>query len=276
LVFDCEHNEELPGVQVYPSGSTDVSVKRAASLSHELLRFFGDCFHRNSVDGAGMDIVASVHYSKFFSNAFWNEHQMVYGDGDGEIFLDFTSSNDFAGHELTHGVTQYSAGLTYSPDEPGALNESISDVFGSIFRQWQFRQAADQADWLIGADLMGPTSLARGWICIRDLSDPNNEHCLNPQPGDYTHYVPHGEPHDNSGIPNHAFFLAATALGGFSWEKAGQIWFGALTDKSATGTMTFAEFGDITVKVSAKLFPCDVSVAEHVRGAWKAVGVAVT
>jgi Zn-dependent metalloprotease len=224
------------------------------------------------MDDAGMTVVSSIHFSRFYCNAQWNGAEMIYGDGDGMIFKDFTNSNDFIGHELTHGVTQYTAGLIYT-DEPGALNESMSDAFGSMFRQWSGGQTASQADWLIGADLMGPTAAQHGWTCIRDLSNPGSIHSMAQQPADYAHYIPGGDPHDNSGIANRAFYLAASAIGGFSWEKAGRIWYESLTSKQATSTMVFKDFARLTLMVAKTLFPHDAHVYDSVDLAWKTFGV---
>ena len=199
---------------------------------------------------------------------------MVYGDGDGLIFVNFTSSNDFIGHELTHGVTQYSAGLIYT-DEPGALNESISDVFGSMFRQWEAGQTVDRADWLMGADLVGPTATANGWICVRDMAHPGASHCLSRQPEDYGHYIPNGDPHDNSGIANRAFFLAASAIGGASWEKTGKLWYGALTSPYAHSKMNFKDFATLTLRIAEVSFPNDPTIAQSVHQGWKTVGIIV-
>ena len=80
---------------------------------------------------------------------------MVFGDGDGEIFQRFTRSLDVIGHELAHGVTESEAGLIYA-NQSGALNESLSDVFGVLTKQYSLGQTAEQADWLIGADLLMP------------------------------------------------------------------------------------------------------------------------
>src|SRR5206468_3051000 len=129
-----------------------------------------------SVDNAGKTLVSSVHYGVGYNNAFWNGNQMTYGDGDGNIFVDFTKAPDVIGHELTHGVTQYSAALSYS-NEPGGLNESMSDVFGSMFRQWEAHQNVTKADWLIGHEIMGPGALAKGYTCLRDMSNPAAKHC---------------------------------------------------------------------------------------------------
>jgi Zn-dependent metalloprotease len=257
-----------------PATSTDPSARRAYEQTEKVATFYKKSFGRNSVDNKGKTLVSSIHYSRFYTNAFWDGSQMVYGDGDGLIFLDFTSSNDFIGHELTHGVTQYSAGLIYT-DEPGALNESISDVFGSVFRQWEAGQTVTEADWMMGADLMGPTALEHGWKCVRDLSDPGAAHSLSKQPSDYAHYIPGGDPHDNSGIANHAFYLAAMAIGGASWETSGKIWYKALTSKKATGKMQFKDFARLTVDAAKTLFPRDAKIADAVKQAWTTVGVII-
>lgn len=274
-VFDCKGTESLPGTLVnQPATSTDPSARRAYEQTEKVATFYKKSFGRNSVDNKGKTLVSSIHYSRFYTNAFWDGSQMVYGDGDGLIFLDFTSSNDFIGHELTHGVTQYSAGLIYT-DEPGALNESISDVFGSVFRQWEAGQTVTEADWMMGADLMGPTALEHGWKCVRDLSDPGAAHSLSKQPSDYAHYIPGGDPHDNSGIANHAFYLAAMAIGGASWETSGKIWYKALTSKKATGKMQFKDFARLTVDAAKTLFPRDAKIADAVKQAWTTVGVII-
>jgi Zn-dependent metalloprotease len=273
LVFDCNGTESLPGTLIdKPLTSSDLTARRAFSQTQMVAAFYKECFGRNSIDDAGKTLVSSIHFSRYYCNAYWKGDQMVYGDGDGMIFLDFTSSNDFIGHELTHGVTQYTAGLVYT-DEPGALNESISDVFGSMFRQWVAKQSVLQADWLMGADLMGPTAHDHGWTCVRDLANPDAAHCLSRQPADYRHYIPGGDPHDNSGIANHAFFLAATAIGGASWAKTGRIWYSALTSKSATSTMKFKDFAKLTLVAVSDLFPTDTKTHSAIEQAWKSVGV---
>ena len=272
-VYDCQNTTSEPGTPVpNPGASADGSAKRAFNETTGVAKFYQDCFGRNSVDNSGMTLMSSIHYGSKYNNAFWNGRQMTYGDGDGQIFIDFTMSNDVIGHELTHGVTQYTAGLTYA-DEPGALNESISDVFGSMFRQWENKQTVDKADWLIGSGIMGPAAQQRGYTCLRDMADPGAKHCLSPQPVDYKHYVPGGDPHVNSGIPNRGFYEIAKAIGGNSWEKAGKIWYAALTSKKATKSMKFKAFAKLTVSAAKTLFAADASIAAAVTKGWKTVGV---
>ena len=130
--------------------------------------FYNDVFDRDSLDGRGMRLNAYVHRGVAYNNAFWDGSEMVFGDGDGVLFTDFTKSLDVIAHELTHGVTEFTAGLDYH-NQPGALNESISDVFGSLVKQWVRKETADQADWLIGAEVFTP---AIGADALRSLKSP--------------------------------------------------------------------------------------------------------
>ena len=176
-VYDCHHSMSLPGAPVAnPGSSADATAKRAYDESEAVAKFYWDVFQRDSIDGHHMTLISSIHYSEHFNNAFWNGSQMTYGDGDGQVFVDFTLGDDVIGHELTHGVTQHSLGLNYS-GEAGGLNESNSDVFGSMFRQWEKDQTVAQADWLIGADIMGPVAKQKGYTCLRDMANAEGPAC---------------------------------------------------------------------------------------------------
>jgi Zn-dependent metalloprotease len=272
-VYDCKNTQSLPGTPVpNPASSADVTAKRAFETTRAVVDFYRQCFRRNSVDDAGMTLMSSIHYGVRYDNAFWNGAQMTYGDGDGEIFLDFTKADDVIAHELTHGVTQFTAGLDYS-EEPGALNESISDAFGVMFYQWRRKQTTVQADWLVGADLLGPEAIAKGYTCLRNLAQPGSKQCLSPQPSHYRDYIPGGDPHDNSGIPNHAFYLAAKNIGGRSWEQAGKVWYAALTSPRAERSMTITQFASLTRAAARSLFPHDSNVYRGVDDAWTRVGI---
>ena len=270
-VFDCKHGTTLPGVPVAAPGK-DATSERAFAETAAVAAFYEQLFGRNSVDDAGKTLMSSVHFSVDYNNAFWNGTQMVYGDGDGNIFVDFTKASDVIGHELTHGVTQFSAQLEYS-DEPGGLNESVSDVFGSMFKQWRKGQTVDKADWLIGKEIIGRGAKARGFECLRDMSNPAAKHCLAPQPTRFSEFRPGMDPHESSGIPNLAFYNAAVAIGGYSWQKAGQIWYKALTGFGPQPNMTMKAFAQKTRKVAKTLFPRDTSTMAAVDRAWKAVGL---
>uniref|UniRef100_UPI0034DB1F06 M4 family metallopeptidase n=1 Tax=Streptomyces adonidis TaxID=3231367 RepID=UPI0034DB1F06 len=170
-IYDAEHRQDLPGTLVRSEGSDpgqDATVNRAYAGLGATFDLFLKVYGRNSINGEGLPLDATVHFDEDYGNAFWNGEQMVFGDGDGEIFLDFTLPIDVIGHELTHGVTQYTANLTYF-GQPGALNESMSDVFGSLIKQYSLGQTADQADWLIGAGLLAPRVTG---VALRSMKAP--------------------------------------------------------------------------------------------------------
>ena len=273
-VFDCKHHNTLPGSSISnPGSSRDQTCKQAFTEAAAVAKFYKSVFGRNSIDNAGMSIISSIHYSVGYNNAFWNGGQMTYGDGDGNIFIDFTRASDVICHELTHGVTQYSLGLSYK-NQAGGLNESISDVFGSMFRQWQAKENVNQADWLIGKEIMGPGAISRGFTCLRDMSNPAASHCLTPQPSKFSQYRDGMDPHDSSGIPNFAFYNAALALGGNSWTVAGKIWYQAVTAGSGpTPNMTMKQFANRTRGFAGSLFSSKPAVKAAVDKAWKAVGL---
>jgi Zn-dependent metalloprotease len=272
-VYDCHHTTSLPGAPVAnPGTSTDATAKRAYNESEAVAKFYWDIFKRDSIDGNHMTLISSIHYSTKFNNAFWNGSQMTYGDGDGQVFVDFTNGDDVIGHELTHGVTQHSLGLAYS-GEAGGLNESMSDVFGSMFRQWEKNQTVAQADWLIGADIMGPVAKQKGYTCLRDMAAPKDQHALAAQPDHYYPGIGNLDPHYSSGPPNLAFCKAANAIGGQSWIKAGQIWYKGLTGFGPTPNMTMPQFASRTRTLAQSMYPSDPTIHAAVDGAWTAVGL---
>jgi Zn-dependent metalloprotease len=273
LVFDCKHGTTLPGSPIAnPGASADASAKRAFDETTAVVNFYQTVFGRNSLDDAGMTLLSSIHFSVNYNNAGWTGSQMRYGDGDGNIFIDFTRSNDVIGHELTHGVTQFTADFAYR-NQAGGLNESMSDVFGSMFRQWQANQTVSAADWLIGKEIMGPGAIARGFTCLRDMSNPAASHCVAPQPTKFSQYRAGMDPHDSSGIPNFAFYKAATAIGGRSWEKTGKIWYQALTGFAPSPNMKMKVFANRTRRLAGTLFSAEPAIKRAVDKAWKDVGL---
>lgn len=234
------------------------------------------------MDGDGMDLVSTVHYRIGYDNAFWNGQQMAYGDGDEDLpeadrlFNRFTIL-DITGHEMTHGVVQHTAGLVYQ-DQSGALNESFADVFGSLVKQRVRNQAAAQADWIIGEGLF--TSNVNG-VGIRSLKAPGTAYDdpvigKDPQPAHMADFVnttsDNGGVHINSGIPNHAFYLTAVALGGNAWDKAGRIWYNTLAEKLNTQSQ-FQDAAQATVDSAGELFGAGGTEQLAVCEAWQQVGM---
>ena len=132
-VFNCHNGTVLPGTLMPKSKtSSNATAKRAFVETTAVAEFYKKLFSRNSIDNAGMALLSSIHFSVRYNNAFWNGNQMTYGDGDGNIFIDFTKGNDVIGHELTHGVTQHSLGLSYS-DQPGVLTRASRTCSAQCF-----------------------------------------------------------------------------------------------------------------------------------------------
>lgn len=279
-VYDARHSQDLPGEKVRTEGSDpgqDATVNRAYAGLGATFELYLKAYGRHSIDDNGLPLDATVHFGEGYDNAFWNGEQMVFGDGDNEIFLDFTIPVDVIGHELTHGVTQYTANLEYY-GQSGALNESLSDVFGSLIKQYSLGQTAAEADWLIGAGLLAPRVTGTALRSMKAPGTAYDDDVLgkDPQPATMDDYVrtgrDNGGVHINSGIPNHAFYLAATALGGHSWEKAGQIWYDVLTGGGLRQDALFADFATLTVKAARERYGAGDELTA-VQKAWEQVGV---
>jgi Zn-dependent metalloprotease len=281
-VYDAQHSHKLPGKLVmseHKPRSADVEVAEAYDGSGATFDFYAQVFSRKSIDDRGMRVDSTVHYGTRFDNAMWNGHQMVYGDGDGRLFNRFTASLDVIGHELTHGVTQFTAALGYN-GQTGALNEHISDAFGIMVKQFKLGLTAHESDWLIGAELF-----ARGvhGKAVRSMAAPGTAYDdpvlgRDPQPAHMRDYVDTPEDnsgvHINSGIPNHAFYLAAVALGGRTWEVLGRIWYETLTQR-LTSDADFSDFARATVDIAGELYGNGGRVQRAVADAWSSVGLAV-
>jgi Zn-dependent metalloprotease len=274
-IFDC-HGLEPPSdpEQVRAEGdppSEDVTVNEAYDGLGDTYAFYWDQYRRDSIDDQGMPLHGWVHYGLEYDNAFWDGEQMVFGDG--KVFDRFTKSLDVIGHELTHGVVEHEAALQYL-NESGALNESVSDVFGSLVKQYKLGQAADEADWLIGADLVRPGFPGKA---LRSMAAPGTAWDGDNQPSHMDGYVQtvsdNGGVHTNSGIPNKAFAELALTLGGPAWERAGRIWYETLRDPLVRTNATFREFAGRTVAAARQLHGAGSEEVNAVEACWDGVGV---
>ena len=173
-----------------------------------------------------MPLNATVHYGQNYDNAFWNGRQMVFGDGDGQLFNRFTIALDVIGHELAHGVTEDEAGLVYMC-QPGALNEHLSDAFGVMIKQRVLNQTAAEADWLIGAGLLAP---GVNGVALRSMSRPAPPTTIRcsartrsrAHMDDFvTHLAGQWRRAHQFGHPEPRLPFGGVALGGHAWEKAG-------------------------------------------------------
>lgn len=286
IVYDAKFGSSLPGTVARRENDpavADVTVNEAFDGSGVTYDLFKDVYERNSIDGNGMRLDSTVHYQKGYDNAFWNGEQMVYGDGDEDqpeserLFNRFTIALDIIGHELTHGVTQFEAKLVYL-QQSGALNESMSDVFGSLVKQYKLQQTAAEADWIIGAGLF--TSNVNG-VGIRSMKAPGTAYDdpvigKDPQPAHMKDYVTtisdNGGVHINSGIPNRAFYITAMEIGGTAWGKAGQIWYVTLRDR-LTANSKFQDCANLTFQVAGELFGAGSVEQQAVKKGWAEVGL---
>jgi Zn-dependent metalloprotease len=256
IIFDCQNttNRQLALIRNEgSSASTDASVNNAYDFSGKVREFYKTVLGWNSIDNNGLDMILNVHYSKKYNNAFWDGTQMTFGDGDGVIFKDFTKSLDVTGHEMSHGVVQYTANLVYK-NQSGALNEHYADALGIAVKQFALGQTAQTSDWLIGAEIMGPSLQG---MSIRSMKAPGtayNSPLLgkDPQPDHlsklYTGAADNGGVHINSGIPNKVFYLVATGIGTMDTAK---LWFETL--KKLKPNTNFRNFKTAIVKMAKKM-----------------------
>jgi len=289
-IYDAQHTLRLPGRLVRREGdpaSGDAAVDEAYDGLGATYDLYLEQYGRCSIDDQDMPLIATVHYDRSYDNAFFDGQQMVFGDGDEDdedlpeaerIWNRFTIAIDVMGHELTHGVTANTVDLVYL-NQPGALNESISDVFGSMVKQKKLGQEARDADWLIGAGLFTANVNGQALRSMKDPGSAYNDPVLgkDPQPDNMSDYVStpqdNGGVHINSGIPNKAFYLAATNIGGFSWEGAGRIWYETLISPTLSARASFQQFAQETLMAADDLFGPNSIEQQAVREAWDEVGV---
>lgn len=289
-VFDAGTHTQLPGKSARTEGGKpvrDAAVNQVYDNTGITLEFYLKVFGRNSIDNRGMRVTSAVHFGKGFSNAMWTGDQMVYGDGDQNVG-GFTQALDIIAHELTHGVTQHivtgGLGVVRVPvkdrefkeqthalkGQSGALNESFSDVFGSMVKQWHAGEDVTQASWLLGEHMLAPEH----GKAIRSLKDPGNRKLTwyeDDQLRSMDPDVEGADVHDSSGIPNRAFYLAAQKIGGYSWEAAGPIWYEAFAQLNSRAS--FQDAARATADVATRRFGLKSKEFRAVMAAWKAVKV---
>ncbi|MEU2389478.1 M4 family metallopeptidase [Streptomyces sp. NPDC007369] len=285
-VFDVENGVFLPLAEVARTEdgpeSTDESVNQVFDAFGLTRDFLKEVFQRNSIDDRGMRLDGYVHFGTHYNNAFWDGRRMVFGDGDGRRFRNLAGSLTVAVHELGHGVTEHTSKFEYH-NQSGALNESMSDVMAAMVTQWTLKQPAEEADWLIGAEVFTPQIDADA---LRSMKAPgtafnNALFGRDPQPDRMSKFVhlpdteegDWGAVHYNSGIPNKAFYLTAVGIGGFSWEAAGSIWYQAL--RASGKDDTFQDFADTTFQKAGELFGPDSTEQLAVLAAWQEVEIQI-
>ena len=283
IIYDMDHVENemlLPGRKVRDETGANTGDKEAVNAyknTGTTFDFYKKIYKRNSLDDKGAILISSVNFGTDFDNAFWNNKQMVFGNGGGGLFKvgTLTASLSVVAHELTHGVTSNTADLYYE-GESGGLNEAYSDIFGIMCEQWLKKQKVTDSKWLIGEGIFEKGA------ALRDMKGGKK---ANPWDGSiysYQDYEKGIDVHFSSGIANKAFYLAAKEIGGYSWEKAGKIWYIVLTQGWLTkygpkidGKVgrSFQEAPNGTFTVAGQLFGEDSKEQNAVADGWKAVGI---
>ncbi|MGZ4651470.1 MAG: M4 family metallopeptidase [Kineosporiaceae bacterium] len=219
LVYDDEHQWTQNVTPVRGEGDPAVAQLNADTAYGNLglvRQYYKEKLGRDSIDDAGLDVVGNVNYGVRFDNAFWDPASlvMVFGNGSGTVFKDLTGDVDVAGHELTHGVTQFTAALNYTADQSGALNESFSDMLGTAIDAWAAGKDADTHNWLIGEAIMADSLYGEA---LRNMAEPGTAYDnplmgRDPQPRDMSGYHD-ADPHIMSGITNRWFSLICKEIG---------------------------------------------------------------
>lgn len=276
ITYTARNTTRLPGRRVIDEGerANDKVAQAAHDGAGEVYDYFFNNFKRDGIDGRGSPIVSTVNYGRSqedAENAAWigELQQMIYGDG-GRIFRPLSLGLDVVAHELTHGITDNTAQLIYE-NQSGALNESYSDVFGALI---------DDANWTMGEQVVkSPPFPTR---VLRSLEDPNlgvydPREPLNGvgQPATVDEYArlpnsrdaDNGGVHINSGIPNHAAYWLAQAIGR---EQTGQIYYRALTQYLQPSS-DFGEAAAATVRAAQDLYGAEGATAA--RAAFGRVGI---
>lgn len=272
--YDEKGTTTQPGTLITSTSTTmtDKAANSAHYFAGLVYDFYKNLFNRNSIDNAGMSIISSVHYSNRYNNAFWDGSQMVYGDGDGVQFTYLSGDLDVVGHEMTHGITERSANLTYS-DQSGALNESMSDIMGVLietYDKYDVRNGGtwtfNAADWTVGDDVYTPGTPGDA---LRSLADPTKYG----DPANMSQYLytgsDNGGVHTNSGIHNKAGFLVAQSLGN---DKTARIYYRGLTTYLLKNS-DFTAARVAMIQAATDLYGAGSAEVTAVTNAYNSVGI---
>ncbi|GAA5022679.1 M4 family metallopeptidase [Streptomyces siamensis] len=281
VIFDAKNGKKTVDLAVArytglpPVG--DLVIDETYDLLITTRRFFREVYGRAQLPSGGGPLAAVVHYGKNYPNGRWDGYSLILGDGDGAVFQRFSQCPEVIAGEATWGLDEMLYFVSFQGEE-GALARSHCDVFGTLVKQWSLGQSVDEADWIMGAGLLAP---GRQGVGLRSLKAPGTAYDDNvmgkdPQPAHMDGYiVTKGNEGNyiNCGIPNHAFYLLATSLGGRAWEHAGQIWWDALTSDGLRDGLHFADWAQRTVTAARVRYGEESKEERAVLDAWSGVGV---
>ena len=289
--YTANNKQEQPGKLFTSSTKTisDPAVVSVHSYAGVVYDFYKKLFNRNSIDGNGMSLISTVHYAKNYANAFWDPetNQMVYGDGDGKYYRPLCTDFDVVGHEMTHGVTDKTAKLTYA-NQSGALNESMSDVMGVLIQTWDKYNVQNggtwefnDSDWVIGDEIYTGKSNEKAFRSLKDPTLYDQPDSMT-SPNYYTKYwdqskvstedaekIDYGGVHTNSGVPNKAAYLVAKSIG---CEKTAKIYYRALENYFNANTNFTGAYNGL-VQAATDLYGANSNEVKALTSAFTSVGI---
>ncbi|UNL83006.1 M4 family metallopeptidase [Priestia koreensis] len=271
--YTGNYRTSLPG-SIFASTSSvfgDPAAVDAHYYAGVTYDYYKNTFGRYSYDNNNAQIKSTVHYSTNYNNAFWNGYQMVYGDGDGYTFRPLSGALDVVAHELTHAVTEYTANLTYQ-NESGAINESLSDIFGTLVEYYDNRNP----DWELGEDVYTPGTAGDS---LRSMSNPAKYGDPDHYSKRYTGTQDNGGVHTNSSIINKAAYLISqggthygVTVSGIGTAATGKIFYRTLTTY-LTANSNFSQLRAAATQAATDLYGSTSAQVTAVKKAFDAVGV---
>lgn len=273
--YTTNNTTNLPGTLLMSETSPlsqDLVANEAHVNSANVYAYFAAVFNRNSLDNKGGLIKSTVHYDKNYNNAFWNNTEMVYGDGDGKFFIPLTKGLDVCAHEMSHAVTSFTCNLMYL-GQSGALNESFSDMMGKSCEHWVNKEfVPENANWILGDKIVGSEFPGKGIRSFKNekayTGDSQPKHMKN----FYIGMQDNGGVHINSGIPNHMFYNLCLIMKQPSYGKPIQIVYNAHTKYVGQFT-NFSGYAKAMVKSAQELYGAEA--VDAVKQAWSIVGIKV-
>ncbi|WP_029332064.1 M4 family metallopeptidase [Exiguobacterium oxidotolerans] len=274
--YDAKNRTSLPGSLWADADNVLNATYDRAAVSAQVnavktYDFYKNTYGRNSYDNAGAALNSTVHYSSRYNNAFWDGSKMVYGDGDGSTFTYLSGALDVVAHELTHAVTEYTAGLVYQ-NESGAINEAVSDIMGTVAEY----SVGLNFDWLVGEDIYTP---GVSGDALRSMSNPAAYGDPDHYSKRYTGTADNGGVHTNSGIVNKAAYLLGNGgthygvtVPGVGVPKLGAIYYRAL-NVYLTPTSNFSYLRAAVVQSAKDLYGSSSAEAAAAAKSFDAVGV---
>lgn len=279
VIYDAKHSDELGNIPFPPSSIEDIAITETCYNLIMIYNFFKNVYGRNSIDNKGMKLSAVINYGTD-NNAFWDGETFIFGSTDGKLFYRFTKFIDVIASEYVKGIVGYETQLQYLGQQ-GSLINHYGDIFGSLIKQYELNQTVEKADWLIGQGLFMPNINAKALRSLKEPGTTYDDALLgeDPQVWHMKKYkdvkYDNGGVHIFSGIPNHAFYVAAIEMGGYAWDRAGNIWYSSLKNIGLERISTFQEFANITFKVAGDLYGQGKEEQMAVRKGWDKVGIKV-